>query len=563
MDGPALPDSRAEVITPIADNCMRKPLWPLARLETFMRRRTVLVVLMLVASESFAPANFARAQIGDESTRIVARCIDDSAVAVAHVDLGRVDIGVAARQLAEIAQGGAAGVDLAALNSLADSAQKLKAAGVQNVYAVFTPTRLGDRNPYYVALVEPGRDVAAASQLIKSQTANPTRLFVVAMNEDSFPSVATFGNAVVAADRGLIARLQQSAPAPRPELQAAMSAAATAPVSLLLVPSADQRKAVEETLPELPQTFGGGPVTLFTRGLIWAAIAYTPERGTWELVIQSENSAAAEALHHALQELPGKFPGISWLKKAFPAGRLPDALVPAVNKNMLKLTVGRSDPGAAALETAITEASKQISSTLWETSRRDRLKFVALAMHNYHDVHRRFPAQANYDKNGRPLLSWRVHILPFLEENKLYKEFHLDEPWDSEHNKNLIDRIPSIYRSPKLSYSDRGKTTFVGGTGKHAFFQRAEGISIRQITDGTVNTIMVLEAPPNEAVIWTKPEDFDVDAGKLHERLFHGRESFGAATCDGAAHVFKNAITEKTLQALFTINGGEIIPYGF
>jgi hypothetical protein len=303
MDGPALPDSRAEVITPIADNCMRKPLWPLARLETFMRRRTVLVVLMLVASASFAPANFARAQIGDESTRIVARCIDDSAVAVAHVDLGRVDIGVAARQLAEIAQGGAAGVDLAALNSLADSAQKLKAAGVQNVYAVFTPTRLGDRNPYYVALVEPGRDVAAASQLIKSQTANPTRLFVVAMNEDSFPSVATFGNAIVAADRGLIARLQQSAPAPRPELQAAMSAAATAPVSLLLVPSADQRKAVEETLPELPQTFGSGPVTLFTRGLIWAAIAYTPERGTWELVIQSENSAAAEALRRVFGNL--------------------------------------------------------------------------------------------------------------------------------------------------------------------------------------------------------------------------------------------------------------------
>jgi len=518
---------------------------------------------MLVASASFAPANFARAQTGDESARIVARCIDDSAVAVAHVDLGRIEIGAAARQLAEIAPGGAAGVDLAALNSLADSAQKLKAAGVENVYAVFTPTRLGDRNPYYVALVEPGRDVAAASQLIKSQTANPTRLFVAAMNEDSFPSVATFGNAVVAADRGLIARLQQSAPAPRPEFQAAMSAAAAAPVALLLVPSADQRKAVEETLPELPQALGGGPVTIFTRGLIWAAIAYTPERGTWELVIQSENSAAAEALWNALQDLPGKFSGISWLKKAFPAGRLPDALVPSVNKEVLKLTVGRSDPGAAALETAVAGASKQISSTLWETSRRNHLKFIALAMHNYHDVHHRFPAQANYDKNGRLLLSWRVHILPFLEENKLYKEFHLDEPWDSEHNKNLIDRIPSIYRSPKLSYSDRGKTTFVGGAGKHAFFQGTEGISIRQITDGTSNTIMVLESQPNEAVVWTKPEDFDVDTDRLHQRLVQGRESFGTAFCDGSARVLQKTITEKTLQALFTINGGEVIPSEF
>jgi hypothetical protein len=182
-------------------------------------------------------------------------------------------------------------------------------------------------------------------------------------------------------------------------------------------------------------------------------------------------------------------------------------------------------------------------------------------MHNYHDVHRRFPAQANYDKNGRPLLSWRVQILPFVEENTLYHEFRLDEPWDSEHNKKLIERIPHVYCSPELSPQEYGKTTFLGVAGKKAFFQGTEGISIRQITDGTSNTLMIVEAPPGQAVVWTKPDDFDVDAGRLHERLFQGRDTFGAAMCDGSAHVFGKATTEKTLQAYFTINGGEIIPF--
>jgi len=78
----------------------------------------------------------------------------------------------------------------------------------------------------------------------------------------------------------------------------------------------------------------------------------------------------------------------------------------------------------------------------------NNLKQLALAMHTYHDKHRAFPARA-ISKDGKPLLSWRVQLLPFLEQQALYEQFRLDEPWDSEHNRKLIPLMPAVFGGPK------------------------------------------------------------------------------------------------------------------
>src|SRR5215208_5386317 len=75
---------------------------------------------------------------------------------------------------------------------------------------------------------------------------------------------------------------------------------------------------------------------------------------------------------------------------------------------------------------------------------RENLKQIALAFHNHHDANGRLPGNI-CDKNGKALLSWRVQILPYLEEDKLYFEFKLDEAWDSDHNKKLIEKLPKTY----------------------------------------------------------------------------------------------------------------------
>src|SRR5262249_7049390 len=79
----------------------------------------------------------------------------------------------------------------------------------------------------------------------------------------------------------------------------------------------------------------------------------------------------------------------------------------------------------------------------------ERLRQIGIAFHHSHDTHGHSPPAASYDKQGKPLLSWRAHLLPYLAEDgdTLYGEFHLDEPWDSDHNKKLIDRIPAVFRA--------------------------------------------------------------------------------------------------------------------
>src|SRR5204863_3386120 len=113
-----------------------------------------------------------------------------------------------------------------------------------------------------------------------------------------------------------------------------------------------------------------------------------------------------------------------------------------------------------------------------------------------------------FDKRGKPLLSWRVEILPFIEENELFKQFHLDEPWDSEHNKALIAHMPRVFQDPRRPPGDT--TTFLAPVGKGLAFEGDKPLKINSFTDGTSNTIFIVQANDDRAVPWTKPDDLEV-----------------------------------------------------
>src|SRR5205823_5177427 len=95
---------------------------------------------------------------------------------------------------------------------------------------------------------------------------------------------------------------------------------------------------------------------------------------------------------------------------------------------------------------------------------------ILIAFHNYNDATGALPAHALYSKDGKPLLSWRVALLPYVGEEALYKQFKLDEAWDSPHNKRLIDRIPKVYRSPKIKDPRPGLTTYLAPINKAFIF---------------------------------------------------------------------------------------------
>jgi hypothetical protein len=215
-----------------------------------------------------------------------------------------------------------------------------------------------------------------------------------------------------------------------------------------------------------------------------------------------------------------------------------------------------------------------------------RLKEIGLAFHNFESANQVFPAGV-VGPDGNLGLSWRVALLPYLDQGALYGQFKLNERWDSEHNKKLIPKMPSVFAHPAQPSSE-GNTHFRALTGRDAFVPlpapwvpkpnwaahwRAQpgfpalGRAINSITDGTSNTLMVAEAA---AVPWTKPDELPyqeefVKGGAPKPAAvpkFGGpfAGGFHALMCDGKVVFFPDTLGEAARRAIVTASGGEVDP---
>jgi hypothetical protein len=189
---------------------------------------------------------------------------------------------------------------------------------------------------------------------------------------------------------------------------------------------------------------------------------------------------------------------------------------------------------------------------------KNNLKQVGLAFHNYHDTYLKFP-RADGDGEGKQTgLSWRVHLLRLMGEDALYDQFHLDEPWDSDHNKTLIEKMPAVYKSSGVK--DAGKTSVHVFTGKDTVFDGDKGSPLTIITDGTSNTILAVAAGADTADVWTKPGGlaFDAKAPKKALGTIAGK-SFLALMCDGSVRSLRSNVDDEILSPLIQVNDGMII----
>ncbi|MGO9114577.1 MAG: DUF1559 domain-containing protein [Thermoguttaceae bacterium] len=213
------------------------------------------------------------------------------------------------------------------------------------------------------------------------------------------------------------------------------------------------------------------------------------------------------------------------------------------------------DTAGASIASAIRQSVLKARTDARRLQQMSNLKQISLAMLTYEDTYRSFPPVA-IEKDGRPLLSWRVAILPFLGEVPLSKRFHLDEPWDSPYNLEVAKVMPSVFQSPD-SPSD-GKTRVMLFTGKGAAFNGGKKFGPPDIRDGMSKTILCVEAGPDKAVPWTKPEDLPFDPANPLAALGNASpQGFIAAFFDG--HVMQLKVDNETLKALITPDGGEVI----
>jgi hypothetical protein len=253
--------------------------------------------------------------------------------------------------------------------------------------------------------------------------------------------------------------------------------------------------------------------------------------------------------------------------------RVPDlkplaGLVPPVQKAIRSAKVERTEKSLRASASLSLDgaARKIIGVTLVETARlnkaKNNLKQLTLAMHNYHDTYGNLPTPAITDAKGKPLLSWRVAILPFIEQQHLYNQFKLDEPWDSPHNKKLLERMPSIYAPVGVKTKEPYSTFYQLCTGPNTPWLT---ISTRaripaNFPDGTSNTFFLVEAA--EAVPWTKPVDLAIDPKKPLPSLgAQFKEVFLAGMADGSVRSLPRDLDAKILRWLIDPADGFPIPW--
>ena len=200
-------------------------------------------------------------------------------------------------------------------------------------------------------------------------------------------------------------------------------------------------------------------------------------------------------------------------------------------------------------------------------------KGLGLALYNYHDKYNCFPPAYTVGESGKPLHSWRVLILPFIEQNELYEKIRLDEPWDSEYNRQFhaIDigyfQCPSaegVLRKRHPNLREKGNCFKSVIIGESTVFSGAKSMTFQDMTDGTSNTIFMVERLL--PVCWMDPNS-EISMGVALEgvnREYSGIGSFhdgiiNTVFADGSVQALPENISREKLKAYLTIAGGENI----
>jgi len=341
-------------------------------------------------------------------------------------------------------------------------------------------------------------------------------------------------------------------------LAALVADAGTHHLALGVIPPAEQMAMLRQDLPKEAEPFlallDAQSVRLF------ADVTAAPAVDL-DLAAGFPDAAKAEAAKAALDGLKRAAGGLVAGAKGVPAevGKALDGMAVAQDG-----TTARVSASVPIDPKAIKAAFDQVGGSAAKITSQNNLKQIGLAIHSHESATGALPAWATADAQRKPLLSWRVAILPYLEQDPLYRQIRLNEPWDSEHNKQFHDKMPKVFEMPGKP-AEAGKTYYQAFVGRGAIFGKdaAQPTRFAQIKDGASNTLLAVEAAT--PVNWMEPKDIDFAAGPngfAPEGKVGGHfpGGFHALFADGSVRFLPLTVPAKDLQALITAAGAEVVP---
>lgn len=492
-----------------------------------------------------------------------AKYMDDDVIGVVRIELGELNLAKTLEAGASLGffDGGRLEDFRNQAATLSAEIQRLSDAGINQGFALLRTSDLQSAGTSWVFPLKKSGDSGKAKELVAQLLKRlPPPL---SMSVDATP------DAILAGKPSQLQRLKAAKAGinlPEGEIYKTMGGSA---VSVALFGNDDVRRVIREMMPALPVPFESVTGEMVADQLKWAVVnLQLGQKPSVSVVIATRDDASAKQV----MQLTGK--AMEFLRNSPEAKKLMtksqlefvfDSIVTSTGNNRVELSTEKMTSDMDKLAETFKPQVKMLRAQAAVNTRLNNLRQLALANHNYESAFRHFPTQGASDDAGNLLLSWRVQILPFIGENELYHKFNHDEPWDSDHNIQLVKQMPKVFQDPmpeSHANNKAGKTVYVGPAGKGMIFNGPKEVRFRDMTDGTSNTIMLVVVAQKNAVEWTKPNDWQVDFDNPTAQLKEdGRTKVEAAIADGSVHQFPINMDVKNWQRFLQYNDGEIAQY--
>jgi hypothetical protein len=510
-----------------------------------MIRHALTAVVLLLGSlpvQSQDKAEKRQAKPPTLATVALKRFIEPKSCTIAEIDIDQIDT-VETLAVIQTFVGGTLPPTVSDMFS--EIVNSLKQAGVHRGYVIASPASIIRGSPVVVLPCDQPDDLQSILESFAKNHLLPASIAPSLLSITSVPSSEPNGQSFVLLGTGqAVQRAIETAKTLRPDFEGPLDARNHLAHTMIVSLAPETRRDLIAFWPaRMPTSF---PVQFSPRGMIEdiARIVISAElspKPALQVQVTTENKEAAERVRKTLETSLAL------------TGPIIQNIVIEFDGNDIHLSADMQPLLAIAGPLAGVAASP-----VMKQEKMNSLKQIGLAIHHYTSANRHLPPRCFTDPAGNPLHSWRVAILPFLEQRAVYDSLNLKEPWNSPANQNAGAIMIPIYANDAAGLD---RTTLRAPVMNGSLWQgNGPPKQSRDITDGTSNTIAVIDAPKSAATAWANPEPWIISAEDPMSDIFGDRETFTALFLDGSVRTFKKSeMTNERLRAMFTIAAGDEI----